>query len=115
MYATQIVNIHISAIITFDEQEGIRLNGWLNVKNLYCEARVCLAIKKNADTLEPPYVGLLSFEILVGREWQTAEVTWLQVSCSQKGTLPCGMGVRFVRISKKDRSHISQAVNEHNS
>lgn len=45
----------------------------------------------------------------------SAEVTWLQVSCSQKGTLPCGMGVRFVRISKKDRSHISQAVNEHNS
>jgi hypothetical protein len=59
-----------SAIITFDEQEGIRLNGRLNVKNPICEARVCLAIKKNADTLEPPYIGLLSFEILMGREWQ---------------------------------------------
>ena len=45
----------------------------------------------------------------------SAEVTWLQVNCSQKGSLPCGMGIRFVRISKKDRSHISQAVNEHNS
>ena len=45
----------------------------------------------------------------------SAEVTWLQVSCSQKGTLPCGMGVRFLRISKKDRSHISQAVIEHNT
>ena len=45
----------------------------------------------------------------------SAEVSWLHVSCSQKGTLPCGMGVRFLRISKKDRSHISQAVNEHNT
>ena len=45
----------------------------------------------------------------------SAEVSWLHVSCSQKGTLPCGMGVRFLRISKKDRSHISQAVDEHNA
>ena len=45
----------------------------------------------------------------------SAEVTWLQVNCSQKGSLPCGMGVRFVRISKKDRSHIFQAVDEHNA
>jgi hypothetical protein len=59
-----------STIITFDEQEGIRLNDRLNFKNPYCEVRVCLTIKKNADTLEPPYIGLLSFEILVGREWQ---------------------------------------------
>ena len=59
-----------SAIITFDEQKGIRLNGRSDVENLYCEARVFLVIKKNVDTLEPSYIGLLSFETLMGRVWQ---------------------------------------------
>ena len=43
-----------------------------------------------------------------------AEVAWLQVSCAQNSALPCGMGVRFLRISKRDFSYLAQISNEHN-
>lgn len=43
-----------------------------------------------------------------------AEVAWLQVSCAQNSALPCGMGVRFLRISKRDFSYLAQIINEHN-
>ena len=43
-----------------------------------------------------------------------AEVAWLQVSCAQNSAFPCGMGVRFLRVSKQDFSYLAQMVNEHN-
>lgn len=43
-----------------------------------------------------------------------AEVAWLQVSCTQNRALPCGMGVRFLRVSKRDYGYLAQMVNEHN-
>jgi len=43
-----------------------------------------------------------------------AEVAWLQVTCAQNSALPCGMGVRFLRVSRRDFSYLAQMVSEHN-
>jgi len=36
-----------------------------------------------------------------------AEVAWLSVKCAEGGTPPCGMGIRFTRVSKSDREFIN--------
>ena len=36
----------------------------------------------------------------------TFEVAWLQVVCSDKNLPPCGMGIRFTRVSSKVRQYI---------
>jgi hypothetical protein len=36
----------------------------------------------------------------------SAEVAWLQVICSDKDVPPCGMGVRFTRVSSTVRQYI---------
>lgn len=35
-----------------------------------------------------------------------AEVAWLQVLCSEKDVPPCGMGIRFTRVSSSVRQYI---------
>ncbi|MGB6377577.1 MAG: PilZ domain-containing protein [Syntrophobacteria bacterium] len=36
-----------------------------------------------------------------------AEVAWLSVKCTERGIPPCGMGIRFTRVSKSDREIIN--------
>ena len=40
----------------------------------------------------------------------SAEVAWLQVICSDKNLPPCGMGVRFTRVSGTVRQYIRGLV-----
>jgi hypothetical protein len=35
------------------------------------------------------------------------EVVWLQVDCSVNNIPPCGMGIRFYRVSRTDRQFLS--------
>ena len=39
-----------------------------------------------------------------------AEVAWLRVSYADDSTLPCGMGIRFSRVSRGDREFICSAA-----
>lgn len=36
-----------------------------------------------------------------------AEIAWLGVRCTEGGIPPCGMGIRFTRVSKSDREIIN--------
>ena len=36
-----------------------------------------------------------------------AEVAWVSVKCTEEGIPPCGMGVRFTRVSRSDRECIN--------
>jgi hypothetical protein len=40
----------------------------------------------------------------------SAEVAWLQVLCAEKGVPPCGMGIRFTRVSSDVRQYIRTFV-----
>jgi len=42
------------------------------------------------------------------------EVAWLQVNRAQNSALQWGMGVRFLRISKRDFNYFAQIVSEFN-
>ena len=42
------------------------------------------------------------------------EVAWLQVDCAYNNAVSCGMGVRFLRISKRDFNFFAQIVSESN-
>jgi hypothetical protein len=37
-------------------------------------------------------------------------VIWLQVDCSEKDILPCGVGIRFTRVSKPDREFLTSWI-----
>ena len=39
-----------------------------------------------------------------------AEVAWLSVNCTDNGVFPCGMGIRFTRVARRDREFISSWV-----
>jgi len=39
-----------------------------------------------------------------------AEVAWLSVKCTEGGIPPCGMGIRFTRVSKSDREFINGCI-----
>jgi hypothetical protein len=40
----------------------------------------------------------------------SAEVAWLQVLCAEKDVPPCGMGIRFTRVSSDVRQYIRTFV-----
>jgi hypothetical protein len=40
----------------------------------------------------------------------SAEVAWLQVLCAEKDVPPCGMGIRFTRVSSAVRQYIRTFV-----
>ena len=39
-----------------------------------------------------------------------AEVVWLQVHCLEDNIPPCGMGIRFTRVSRTDRQFLRSVI-----
>ncbi len=39
-----------------------------------------------------------------------AKVAWLSVNCTENGVFPCGMGIRFTRVARRDREFLSSLV-----
>lgn len=41
------------------------------------------------------------------------EVVWLRIDCSVDDMPPCGMGIRFTRVSSTERQYLTEIISKH--